>query len=253
MQRKTSWVLLFLIGMLVCNSLPAMATETLKRVPISEILYDESQIRAIDKEDKVANSVSDVKNPLEKIILTADRVEVQPGETVHIIAKLKTGAGKSLKEVAFVPVGDGTSIGRDRYTFSHNGLELTVHIQEDFNGTCEFSAVGLVDDEPAVSNKLMIVSRPNSEEIIYLSFFQGPSASYLKGADIPLQVRAYTRDGKYFDVSNRQSGTVYMVSDTSVGRISEDGMFEALKAGTITIIAKNGKLKTAINIEVRTF
>ena len=91
--------------------------------------------------------------------MTADRNDIEPGTEVHITARLMEGTKGDLKNVLFVPVGDGTTIRRDRYTLSPDGLGMTVRIPDDFIGEVRFGAVGFVDGEPAVSNIVTIISR----------------------------------------------------------------------------------------------
>ena len=126
-----------------------------------------------------------------------------------------------------------------------------MRIPDDFSGVCEFGAVGLVSGEVLISNTLKIVSKPDLSGLKWLSFRQGAEASYLEGAEIPLRVNAYLRNGKRFNVSRHKLGTTYASSNPSVGRISEDGWFEAVKAGQTTVTAQNEKFEAVIDITVR--
>lgn len=134
----------------------------LKRVPISKVL--QGAFSDYDPNDPSAQkfcAAEEERTPAvpslpERILLNADRDRATPGTEVRISAKSKEGG--RLKDVMFVPVGDSMSIERDRYSLSPDGTTLTVRIPENFIGEIQFGAVGFVDDEPAASNLVTILS-----------------------------------------------------------------------------------------------
>ena len=134
----------------------------LKRVPISKVLQgafsdydpnDPSAQKSCAAEEERTPAVPSLP---ERILLNADRDRATPGTEVRISAKSKEGG--RLKDVMFVPVRDSMSIERDRYSLSPDGTTLTVRIPENFIGEIQFGAVGFVDDEPAASNLVTILS-----------------------------------------------------------------------------------------------
>lgn len=134
----------------------------LKRVPISKVLQgafsdydpnDPSAQKSCTAEEERTPAVPSLP---ERILLNADRDRATPGTEVRISAKSKEGG--RLKDVMFVPVRDSMSIERDRYSLSPDGTTLTVRIPENFIGEIQFGAVGFVDDEPAASNLVTILS-----------------------------------------------------------------------------------------------
>ena len=194
----------------------------------------------------------DMPSPKEDILLEASALQVSPGDTVHIRARAKNG--QVLTEVSFVPVGDGTAISLDNYQLDADGLGLKVTIPADFTGVQEYGAVGLINGEVAISNKLAIVSSPEpNQPIAYISFygFNGPEASFLQGAEIPLMVRGCNGSGQCYDISHHQLGTTYSVSDPAIGKISPDGMFEALSPGVVTVTAYYKHFSANMEITVR--
>ena len=195
---------------------------------------------------------SDISRPNEDIILEASALQVCPGDTVHIRARAKNG--QVLTEVSFAPVGDGTAISSDNYQLDADGLGFKVTIPANFTGVQEFGAVGLINGEVAISNMLAIVSSPEpNQPIAYISFygFNGPTASFLQGAEIPLMVRGCNGSGQCYDISHHQLGTTYSVSDTTIGKISPDGMFEALSPGVVTVTAYYKQFSANMEITVR--
>ena len=195
---------------------------------------------------------SDISRPNEDIILETSAQRVSPGDTVHIRARAKNG--QVLTEVDFVPVGDGTAISLDNYQLDTDGLGLKVTIPANFTGVQEFGAVGLINGEVAISNKLVIVSSPEpNQPIAYISFygFNGPEASFLQGAEIPLMVRGCNGSGQCYDISHHQLGTTYSVSDPAIGKISPDGMFVALSPGVVTVTAYYKHFSANMEITVR--
>ena len=195
---------------------------------------------------------SDMSLPNEDIILEASAQQVSPGDTVHIRARAKNG--QVLTEVGFVPVGDGTAISSDNYQLDADGLGFKVTIPADFTGVQEFGAVGLINGAVAVSNRLAIVSSPEpNQPIAYISFygFNGPTASFLQGAEIPLMVRGCNGSGQCYDISHHRLGTTYSVSDPTIGKISPDGMFAALSPGVVTVTAYYKHFSANMEITVR--
>lgn len=195
---------------------------------------------------------SDISRPNEDIILEASALQVCPGDTVHIRARAKNGG--VLTEVSFAPVGDGTAISSDNYQLDADGLGFKVTIPANFTGVQEFGAVGLINGEVAISNMLAIVSSPEpNQSIAYISFygFNGPTASFIQGAEIPLRVRGCTSSGQCYRISHHQLGTTYSVSDTTIGRMSPDGMFAALSPGVVTVTAYYKHFSANMEITVR--
>lgn len=205
---------------------------------------------------------SDISPPNEDIILEASALQVCPGDTVHIRARAKNGG--VLTEVSFVPVGDGTAISLDYYQLDADGLGFKVTIPANFTGVQEFGAVGLIDNEVVVSNRLAIVSSPEpnqpvtssskpNQPIAYISFygFNGPTASFIQGAEIPLMVRGCNGSGQCYDISHHRLGTTYSVSDPAIGKMSPDGMFEALSPGVVTVTAYYKHFSANMEITVR--
>ena len=147
---------------------------------------------------------SDISPPNEDIILEASALQVSPGDTVHIRARAKNGG--VLTEVSFAPVGDGTAISLDYYQLDADELGFRVTIPANFTGVQEFGAVGLIDNEVVVSNRLAIVSSPEpNQPIAYISFygFNGPTASFIQGAEIPLMVRG-CNGSECYDISHHR-------------------------------------------------
>lgn len=205
---------------------------------------------------------SDISRPNEDIILEASALQVSPGDTVHIRARAKNG--QVLTEVGFVPVGDGTAISSDNYQLDADGLGFKVTIPANFTGVQEFGAVGLINGEVAISNTLAIVSSPEpnqpvtssskpNQPIAYISFygFNGPTASFIQGAEIPLMVRGCNGSGQCYDISHHRLGTTYSVSDPAIGKMSPDGMFAALSPGVVTVTAYYKHFSANMEITVR--
>lgn len=228
-------------------------------VQTPNLLAPNTQVQPQDT-PAIAN-FSDISRPNEDIILEASALQVNPGDTVHIRARAKND--QVLTEVSFVPVGDGTAISLDNYQLDADGLGLKVTIPADFTGVQEYGAVGTINGEVAVSNTLAIVSSPEpnqpidsgskpNQPIAYISFygFNGSTASFIQGAEIPLMVRG-CNGSECYDISHHRLGTTYSVSDPAIGKISPDGMFAALSPGVVTVTAYYKHFSANMEITVR--
>jgi len=199
------------------------------------------------------NTLSDV--PREFAAVTAQDVQpgvviqspangslVTPGDTVSVVVMPINGA-----DVASVlVVGTGTAEEDTTAPF-----EIPLVIPSDAVGIFEVLAVGKNADSTVyyTSQPITLTVTPtatlNSIDIIPDEINQ-----FAVGETRQVSVVGTYTDSVLRDLTEPDSGTTYLSSDTSVATISDTGLVTATGVGATTIIAQNSNLQDSITVKV---
>jgi Synergist-CTERM protein sorting domain-containing protein len=183
----------------------------------------------------------------EKITLTAEALEVQPGE----IVKFSAGAESEIEDAIFT----GVNFDFDEENVKINAEELKgeIKISPSYSGVSALVVNGTVDGEPVKSNTLIIVVKPDLSKLSSIEFSKGSQVTYFEGANFSLGVTGTFIDGKMFDISRHELGTQYTTSNPSVAKVSVDGEVEAITPGEVTLTATNKNREAIMRLTVVPF
>jgi hypothetical protein len=177
--------------------------------------------------------------------LLAEPTEVRPGDTVKFSA-------------SGLPAGVGVSIVDEEFYSEPMVTEGDVYVYEEitpswYSGTRTFCAVAVSGDQLLLSNAVEIVIKPDLSTLQFMKFEPEPNAVYSEGSKFSPVVTGYFSDGKEYDISAAELGTIYSTGNSDVAAVSEKGEITALKPGEAVISAINADCGALLYLTVTPF